>query len=507
MFLMNEGFTIDDAGSMIFSVYVDLRDAVDRIPITSLVKACEKQFAIENHKKIRISKPSRFREFGENLIRDVGEGYSSHNVFSTERVNDPEELAKARLLDEERNRASKLVGSMVNTNTKSVTSREELSRSLTFGNNCWIFCASIQAASSEEMDRWWKTMPDEYDHITNICRPRGFASALSSMVAEQLGPQGKEDEMKHTFDGELTLKTWHKTQMLIHGPVIYVKDPYMTIANASDGWDFIALSCFIKDIKHRDQLEYRFVVLAEEDPSREFEDLVVSRAMLGAMEKRTGQSAKRSFPKIVWMKDSSDSMNKVACQADEPVAEDSEQASVRPIRKLANTPRLMPEASLDSGPIIPTSYHASALPEDYEEVTTVYGAVQALRSLVGGPFGRQGTEAASAAWLIEPCIRHLCAVFDDPISNIRVTEDNYVVVSLKFPTESRSEGKIAVGPLGTASYRIKSDRGETSSLHQEGWRLGSSIAGTLKEAGLPVRQKAANELPGISDVDGCGFVT
>ena len=489
VFLMNEGSSIDDAGHMIFSVYVDLRSAANRTPITTLVKACEKRFAIDSCKRIRISKPSRFREYGENLIRDLGEGYSKNTTYVEERVDDPEDLAKAKLLDKERNRASELIGSRATFNTEKVTSWERSYQSLTFGKNCWIFCASIQPTTTEETERWWKTMPGEYDHTTRIHRRREFARALSSMVAEQLGAQGKETEMKHTFDGKLSLRTLHKTQMLIHGPVIYVDDPYATISNAPEGWNFLAISSFIKHVRFRDQREYRFVVLAEEEPSREFQELIVSHAMLGAMERRKGESARLSFPSIVWEKKSSDMATKVAGPVHELVAQESEHESIPHLSKLATKLPRLPVSRRDSVSIAPSRYETTDLPEDYEEMTTTYAATKALRRLARGPFDRQGVEAASSAWHIEPCIRHLCAVFDDPIRNVRMTQDNFVVITLNFPLESKSEGKISVGPLGTGNYHIKRSRESTFSVDEEAWSLGISMEDALKEAGLPVRQK------------------
>ena len=501
-FLMQEGFLIDDAGHMIASTYVDLRHPAERIPITTLVKACEKRFAIEDYKRIRISKPGRFREFGENLIRDDGEGYASRTTIVAERVDAQEDLAKARLLDEERNRASELVGSGAKTNTNSVRRSRTSSRWLTFGKNRWIFCTSIEPTSPEEEDIWWKTMPGEYDHISHIHRPREFARALGSMVAEQLGPQGKEEEMKHSFDRELKLITGHKTQMLLHGPVAYVDDPFATISRAHDNWSFLARTSFVKDVKYRDQREYRFVVLSEEDPSRETEDLVVTSAMLGAMERRSGESARRAFPAIVWDKDSPDAARMIAGQEYETVAEESEQGEDLPLPELATTPPMFPDWRGDSVPITPSNYDASDLPEDYEEMTTTYAAVQTLRSSIGGPFGRQEPAAASSAWHIEPCIRHLCAVFDDPIRNVRVTEDDFVVVTLNFPKESKAEGRVAVGPHGTASYHVKTDQGATSSINQAAWRAAVRIEEVLRDAGLAVRQKPAAKMPKISAESG-----
>ena len=469
-------------------MYIDLREEGSRAPTTSLAKACEKQYAIETYRRIRISKPERFREFGESLIRDLGEGYASRTWVGAERIDDPEELVEAQLLDEERNRASELVGSMVTSNTRAVKSSNKSSRWLSFGKNKWIFCASISPTNSEEMDRWRKTIPDEYDHISYIHRPREFARALGSMVAEQVGPQGKEAELKHSYEGELKLKTLHKCQLVVHGPVVYVEDPYTKISNAHDNWDYLARTAFVKDIEYQGQREYRFVVWTEEDPSDMTLDLAVSMGMLGAMEKRSGESAKRSVPTIIWSNDSSDSGEVVAGQEYNSVPDDQLEGTGILPRVLSRLPPF-PSLRHDSVPITPSVYDETNFPKDWEKVATMYGAVQALRSLVGGPFGRRDSETASSAWHIEPCIRHLCEVFEDPIESIGITEDNFVVVTLNLNGETKSEGKIAVGPRGTGNYHIRRDMIVNASVRRDAWLLGESVEEHLKRAGVAVRHE------------------
>ncbi len=493
-FQMSEGFHLDDAGHTISVTYVDLRESTNRIPSTTLVKACERRFAIEWYKRIRISKPGLFREIGENLIKDDGEGYATLTTFAEERVNHPDDLAGSRLRDNESNRSAELVGAKITTNTNSVKVSNRSHKSLTFGNNRWIFCTSIEPTTSEEMDDWRKTMPDEYDHFSYVYRPRAFARALGSMVAEQLGPQGKEYELKHTFDGEQRLRTGHRSQVLFHGPVIYVDNPYTSIHSAPDNWSYLVRSSFVKDVKYRDQREYRFVVLTEQESTSDTEDLEVTPAMLGAMEVRSGESAKQTFPTITWEKDSSGFATMSASQESVPVAKEPVQQGGRSLFQLADLLPQFPDPRVDTVPIAPSSYDMTNLPEDYEELTTSYAAVQALRNTVGGPFGRRETEATSAAWHIEPCIRHLCAVFEDPIRHIRITEDNFVVVTLKFPERSESEGTIAVGPHGTGSYNIRRGSGGTISSGFDAWFLRRRIEDDLREAGLPDRQNTTAQL-------------
>ena len=90
--------------------------------------------------------------------------------------------------------------------------------------------------------------------------------------------------MEHRFDGADRISTRHKSQFVFHGPVIYVGDPYGTIANAPSESEAMLRSVFVKRMEYRDQREYRFVIWAEEEPSGEFVHLQASMALLGAMQ-------------------------------------------------------------------------------------------------------------------------------------------------------------------------------------------------------------------------------
>jgi hypothetical protein len=149
--------------------------------------------------------------------------------------------------------------------------------------------------------------------------------------------------------------------------------------------------------------------------------------------------------------------------------------------------------SPDNVPIGPFRHDLTDLPEDLEEITTTYGTVQALRYAVGGILGdRNVTQGvASSAWHIEPCIRRLCALFDDPIKTFQVTEDDFIVATLNFPVETGSEGSIVVGPLGTGTYHIsKGTGGSTSSIQGKAWNLADAVEDRLREAGLPMREQS-----------------
>ena len=296
--------------------------------------------------------------------------------------------------------------------------------------------------------------------------------------------------MKHSFGGELKLVTKHKSQLVLHGPVVYVEDPYAAICNAHDNWDFIVRSAFVKGIQYRDQREYRFIVLTEDKLTPQIVDLDVSLALLGAMERRVGSFAPRGLPTVEWAKDELPSDQMIDTKDYLPTTDGRKPepgftpivVSGLPVTNLTETSTV---------PVAPSRFDATDLPENWQEVTNTYGAVHALRYAVGGPFGSNETkpELASSAWHMEPCIRRLCSIFEDPVRTIQITEDNFVVVTLNFPDGSGTEGKIAVGPLGTGNYVIKRRNGGFSaSIEGEAWSLANSMEDALKEAGLPVRQ-------------------
>ena len=138
-FLMTEGPHVDHFGSLIWPIYVDFRELPERQAITRLVKGCRAEHAIETSQTVLISKPSRFRDLGENLIRDTWEARASQKVITYEAIDDPDHLAEARRRDKAVNRAYELVGATMKTRTNSVRRTRFTTRSLTNGKNGWIF--------------------------------------------------------------------------------------------------------------------------------------------------------------------------------------------------------------------------------------------------------------------------------------------------------------------------------------------------------------------------------
>ncbi len=258
MLWINEGFTLDDAGNVVSTSYVDLRDEGEMVTIRSLVKGCRREHALEDGENILISKPERFREYGPALIRDEQEGFAREERVTVE-AETPEEAARRRAASE-LNDVLRLVGSGEKFTRRVEHSRRKTqSESLSYGKDWWIFCASIRPEEGE-WATWRATLDEDYDHVSDIGQPAKFAQALAKMVVEQVGSCGEEAWVHGTSDGPTGARTRHKHQWVVHGPVVYTDRLYDTLSGEEDDVRRMAACLFTKPISHAAQREYRFVV-------------------------------------------------------------------------------------------------------------------------------------------------------------------------------------------------------------------------------------------------------
>ena len=288
--VLYEGCYLTEDDHLVSLIYVDLRPPAHRESAKTLVKGCHEAHAIELSRKMRVSKPTFFRDHGKGLIMDSDEARISRTTTASRVRDDTKAL-------------NEVINQWLHENGLSdrvtVTVRDAITRSTdtnvdtySFGTNGWIFSTSMEPRNDEEWSRWQDSMDEDYDHVSHIHRRREFARALGSMVVDQLGPQGQEGELTTSFLGG-EVETLHKSQLIMHGPVLYVEDPYSVFIAAADNRPsaevmhsfapLIPHTVFVKGIEHRDQREYRFVIWTEKEPINETVDLDVSMAMMGAM--------------------------------------------------------------------------------------------------------------------------------------------------------------------------------------------------------------------------------
>ena len=258
---INEGFVLNDAGHMIITSFIDLRKPEDRTPIETLVRGCERKYALEECETLLISNPARFRSFGEELILDVQEGLAKEeSVITSEET--AAQATRRRTVSDLDQALALLDTQMRPSYRETQTNTERHNESLTYAKEWWILCTSIKPYD-EEWDSWRGTLPDDYDHVSEIGQPAKFAQALAHMVAEQVGPKGQEGSLRDTKEGSETEKTTHKTQWVMHGPVVYTDSVLHALDGITDNKHRLAASIFTKGGGHAPQREYRFAVLNE----------------------------------------------------------------------------------------------------------------------------------------------------------------------------------------------------------------------------------------------------
>ncbi len=265
MVWINEGFFLNDAEHIIMTSYIDLRPLGNRIPITSLVRGSEQKYALEDCETIMVSNPSRFREYGEELIRDVQEGLAKEeSVVTTQETTT--KLTRQRAVSQLNealdllDTSTRLALTHSESNTKSNT--DTASKSFTYAKEWWVFCTSIQPAT-DDWEAWSGTLPKYYDHVSVIGQPAKFAQALGNMVADQLGPQLSEGSMTSSTGGLETEKTKHKAQWVLHGPVVYTDSVYDFLEGITNNEQRVAAQIFVKGREYAAQQEYRFAILNE----------------------------------------------------------------------------------------------------------------------------------------------------------------------------------------------------------------------------------------------------
>ncbi|MCY4530664.1 MAG: helix-turn-helix transcriptional regulator, partial [Chloroflexi bacterium] len=256
--------------------YVDLSGALPTGGVT-LGKVSEPQYDLRTMGTVRLSRPGVFRTTGEVLVKDKQEGEARTETRDT--VEEPEDGdldRRVRAL-----RAGLRLGrsglSIKNATAKSTRTKSATAK-ITFGRDWLIYSTSVWPNTDEE-GAWRQTFPDGYTSMVQLHRPAQFAFALGLGICEHVGVSGKPAPMTGTFHGFRTVKVERSAQMVLHGPVLYVDDPYGTIEMAEEGWPQICSMIFVKSRTYAAQKEYRFALLSIPANVGEVVDLPVSGMM------------------------------------------------------------------------------------------------------------------------------------------------------------------------------------------------------------------------------------
>ena len=279
--MLNDGGFTSAQGNLVQTNYVDLSGTLPMACVT-LAKVSEPRFDLRTIGTIRLSRPSVFRTTGEVLVKDEQEGQARTETRHT--VEEPEDGELDR-----RVRALRAGISLGHTKmsvkdaTAKATRTNRTSAKVTFGEDWMIYSTSVWPEPDEE-EAWRQTFPDGYTSVTRLHRPAQFALALGFAICEHVGVGGKPAPMTGTFHGFRTVKVERTSQMVLHGPVLYVDDPYRCIETAEEGWPQICSMIFVKSRAYAAQKEYRFATLSIRADLGEVVDVPVSGMMRDCLE-------------------------------------------------------------------------------------------------------------------------------------------------------------------------------------------------------------------------------
>lgn len=276
-FVMVDAMLISDGGQLLIVQYVNLGTSSEEWTPVIVVKGIEAEYSLAHSNMIRISTPHRFQDVGETLIRDDQEGRARKRKEEYERNEYTNERQEQEHALHHLGMTNVTLGPQTSWNSHDQTD------SYSFGGGSWILCTAIQPTSEDEWQKLRKALPPTYNDYTTIHQPRKFAQALGLMFMDQVGPNGRNGKFTHGSTGTSPLVSLHDCQKVIHGPVLYTDDVYGFL----DAHQNTALSqiypLFVKNNRHQDQREYRFVIVGNEDINNQYRDLLVSGMMKDAL--------------------------------------------------------------------------------------------------------------------------------------------------------------------------------------------------------------------------------
>ena len=227
---------------------------------TRLVKGSERRFAIDSCGTIQLCTPSYFREDGESLIWDMQEGYVSRDPRFEERNDDATDLEKQPHFDSQMARSNRLARHMNGVSISTLRVSESERSYFEYGDNCLVWCASVEPLDDRMWDSWRHSLDPNYDHASTILDPHAFAAALGAMAFQQKNLLGSTLAFRHPYTGYVAEC---RTLPVVYGPVVYVEDRKAYIQQSTRDVEFVLRCIFAKTAEHQSQREFRFAILAD----------------------------------------------------------------------------------------------------------------------------------------------------------------------------------------------------------------------------------------------------
>ena len=301
--VLHEGFVLDHDGNMVTTIHVDFRMPDERSPIGVLIKYGQTKHAVEHGGTIQLARPPYFRKEGETLIYDECEGrVVKQTVTRREAPSDVQEAwirSLGGILDEAAESAGLTVLSKSIT-MKDATITDTDESTIEWGNSdFWLYCTAMEPTSEVQSTALLESLESNYDHESYIPSARTFAQMLGRAYAEQYdAPYDPEDPLEHTFDGVVS-NTYHRKLGVVHGPVVYVDDPYAVCTSALAEQNSMVGTIMPIFVKHKDysaQREYRFVILHKSQHEADSKIMLAPPLLLAAFGKHGGSKGPMVIP-------------------------------------------------------------------------------------------------------------------------------------------------------------------------------------------------------------------
>ena len=251
----------------------------------TIIKGCPSRYALENCESLQMGTLSYYRKQGDSLIWDLGEGVIAGDERSERRRDDPADLDAYKQTDIELSVSHPLGRASGYRTIKRVDVNEVSQDSFLLGDNCLIWCTSIEPRNATERSLWRKSLEPDYDHTTFLGKPAPFARALALMASSQRDILGSYVDLRHPVTGHVEQCS---NLAVFYGPVVYLDDPRDYILEPGDDLELIVRRVFTKTTEHRHQREYRFAILSRQRLDCETVHLQVPASLRQALNAGSG---------------------------------------------------------------------------------------------------------------------------------------------------------------------------------------------------------------------------
>ena len=262
-------------------------------PDATIVKGCPSRYALETCDTLQMGTLSYYRKEGDSLIWDLLEGVIAGDERVENRRDDPADLDAYKETGTKISGSHPLRRALRPKAIKRLDVNQTSQSSLLLGDNCLIWCASIEPQTAEEWSLWQNSLESGYDHTTYIGEPAHFARALAMMALSQRNLLGSQADLRNRVNGHVEQCD---NLSVYFGPVAYLDDPRDYILAPDDALELIVRRIFTKTAEHRDQREYRFAILPKKGLERDTILLGVPYSIRHAL--NAGSGSKARLPRL-----------------------------------------------------------------------------------------------------------------------------------------------------------------------------------------------------------------